>query len=143
LSPLSIRFHPTAPVERQNREEKLMSNPIVHVEVLGEDAEVLQGFYRDAFEWQMRPSGPDYAMAHPGVEGGIDGGVGASPEGDRGHVTFYVEVGDLEVTLGKIEGLGGSRVAGPMDVPGGPRIAMFADPEGHVVGLIEAVSRRS
>ena len=60
-----------------------MSNPIVHVEVLGEDAEALQGFYRDAFEWQMRPSGPDYAMAHPGVEGGIDGGVGASPEGDR------------------------------------------------------------
>jgi uncharacterized protein len=143
LSPLSIRFHPTAPVERQNREEKLMSNPIVHVEVLGEDAEVLQGFYRDAFEWQMRPSGLDYAMAHPGVEGGIDGGVGASPEGDRGHVTFYVEVGDLEATLSKIEGLGGSRVAGPMDVPGGPRIAMFADPEGHVVGLIEAGSRRS
>ena len=120
-----------------------MSNPIVHVEVVGEDAEALQGFYRNAFDWQMQPSGPDYAMAHPGVEGGIDGGVGASPEGGQGHVTFYVEVGDLEATLGKIEDLGGSRVAGPMDVPGGPRIAMFADPEGHVVGLIEAGSRRS
>ncbi|HWI44686.1 MAG TPA: VOC family protein [Rubrobacter sp.] len=120
-----------------------MSNPIVHVEVVGEDAEALQGFYRDAFDWQMRPSGPDYAMAHPGVEGGIDGGVGASPEGGQGHVTFYVEVGDLEATLGKIEGLGGSRVTGPMDVPDGPRIAMFADPEDHVVGLIEAGSRRS
>src|SRR5215213_2450570 len=61
-----------------------MSNPIVHVEVLGEDAQALQSFYRDAFEWQMRPSGPEYAMAHPGVEGGIDGGVGASPEEARG-----------------------------------------------------------
>jgi predicted enzyme related to lactoylglutathione lyase len=120
-----------------------MSNPIVHAEVVGEDAEVLQAFYKDAFDWQMLPSGPGYAMAHPGVEGGIDGGVGASPEGGEGHVTFYVEVGDLEATLGKIEGLGGSRVAGPMDVPDGPRIAMFADPEGHVVGLIEAGSRRS
>jgi predicted enzyme related to lactoylglutathione lyase len=29
-----------------------------------------------------------------------------------------------------------------MDVPDGPRIAMFADPEGNVVGLIEAGSRR-
>ena len=86
-----------------------MSNPIVHVEVVGEDAEALQSFYRDAFDWQMRPSGPDYAMAHPGVEGGIDGGVGASPEGGQD----------------------------------GPRIAMFADPEEHVVGLIEACSRRS
>jgi predicted enzyme related to lactoylglutathione lyase len=120
-----------------------MSNPIVHVEVLGEDAQALQSFYRDAFEWQMRPSGPEYAMAHPGVEGSIDGGVGASPEGGQGHVTFYVEVEDLEATLGEIEGLGGSRVVGPMDVPDGPRIAMFADPEGHLVGLIEAGSRRS
>ena len=123
-----------------------MSNPIVHAEVLGEDAEALQSFFRDAFDWQMLPSGPsgpDYAIAHPGVEGGIDGGVGASQEGGEGHVTFYVEVGDLEATLGKIEGLGGSTVAGPMDVPDGPRIAMFADPEGHVLGLIEAGSRRS
>jgi predicted enzyme related to lactoylglutathione lyase len=93
-----------------------MSNPIVHVEVVGEDAEALQGFYRNAFDWQMQPSGPDYAMAHPGVEGGIDGGV---------------------------EGLGGSRVVEPMDLPDGPRIAMFADPEGHLVGLIETGSRRS
>jgi predicted enzyme related to lactoylglutathione lyase len=121
----------------------LMSNPIVHAEVVGDDAEALQSFYRNAFDWQMLPSGPDYAMAHPGVEGGIDGGVGASPEGGQGHVTFYVEVGDLEATLGKIEGLGGSRVAEPMDLPDGPRIAMFADPEGHLVGLIEAGSRRS
>ena len=143
MSPLSIRFLQTALVERPNREEKLMSNPIVHVEVVGKDAEALQGFYRDAFDWQMLPSGPDYAMAHPGVEGGIDGGVGASPEGGEGHVTFYVEVGDLEAALGEIESLGGNRVAGPMDVPDGPRIAMFADPEGHVVGLIEAGSRRS
>ena len=120
-----------------------MGNPVVHFEVVGRDAEALQGFYRDAFEWQMLPSGPDYAMAHPGVEGGIDGGVGASPEGGPGHVTFYVEVRDLEATLGKIEGLGGSRVVGPMDVPDGPRIAMFADPEGRVVGLFEAGSSHS
>ena len=120
-----------------------MSNPIVHLEVVGEDAGALQSFYRDAFDWQMRPSGPGYAMAHPGGEVGIIGGVGASPEGGKGHVTFYVEVGDLEATLGKIEGLGGSSVVGPMDVLDGPRIAMFADPEGHLVGLIEAGSRRS
>jgi hypothetical protein len=54
-----------------------------------------------------------------------------------------VEVGDLEATLGKIEGLGRSRVVGSMDVPDGSRMAMFADPEGHVVGLIEAASRHS
>ena len=25
----------------------------------------------------------------------------------------------------------------PMDVPNGPTIALFADPEGHVVGLVK------
>ena len=120
-----------------------MSNPIVHVEVVGEDSEALQRFYRDAFDWQMLPSGPGYAMAHPGVEVGINGGVAASTEGGEGHVTFYVEVGGREAARGKSEGLGGSRVVGRMDGPDGPRIAMFAGREGHVVGLIEAGSRRS
>ena len=120
-----------------------MGNPVTFFEVVGRDAEALQSFYGDAFGWEMRPSIPNYAMAHPGGEGGINGGVGASPEGGQGHVTFYVEVPDLEAALIKIEGLGGSRVMGPTDIPEGPSIAMFADPEGHVVGLLEAGSTRS
>jgi predicted enzyme related to lactoylglutathione lyase len=120
-----------------------MGNPVVHFEVVGRDAEALQGFYRDAFGWQMRPSGPGYAMAYPGVEGGVNGVVGQAMNGGVGHVTFYVEVPDLEAALSRIESLEGSRVVGPMDVPDGPTIAMFADPEGHVVGLLEAGSSRS
>ena len=33
--------------------------------------------------------------------------------------------------------LGGSTVTEPMDVPGGPTIALFADREGYVVGLVK------
>ncbi|MDQ3892860.1 MAG: VOC family protein, partial [Actinomycetota bacterium] len=117
-----------------------MGNPVVHFEVVGRDAEALQGFYRDAFDWQMQPSGPGYAMAHPGEEGGINGGIGAAMEGGAGHVAFYVAVPDLEAALSKIEGLGGSTVMGSTEVPEGPTIAMFADPEGHVVGLLKADS---
>jgi predicted enzyme related to lactoylglutathione lyase len=61
-------------------------------------------------------------------------------DGSAGHVTFYVVVPDLEATLSKIESLRGSTVMGPMEVPDGPTIAMFADPEGHLVGLVEADS---
>ena len=75
-----------------------------------------------------------YYMAHPGS--GIDGGVGRAPEG-QGHVTFYVEVEDPAAALERISELGGSTVQPPMDVPGGPTIALFADPEGHVVGLVK------
>jgi predicted enzyme related to lactoylglutathione lyase len=117
-----------------------MGNPVVHFEVVGKDAQALQSFYKDAFDWQMETAIPNYTIAHPGGEGGINGGIGATMDGGAGHVTFYVAVSDLEAALSKIEGLGGSTVMEPSDVPEGPRIAMFADPEGHLVGLVKADS---
>ncbi len=117
-----------------------MGNPVVHFEVVGKDAQALQSFYKDAFDWQMEPAIPNYAIARPGGEGGINGGIGATPDGGAGHVTFYVQVPDLEAALSKIEGLEGSTVMGPTEVPEGPTIAMFADPEGHLVGLLKAES---
>jgi uncharacterized protein len=118
-----------------------MSNPVVHFEIVGKDAGALQSFYKDAFDWQIEAFDPNYAMARPGDEGSINGGIGAAPDGN-GHVTFYVEVDDLGATLSKIETLVGSKVMGPMDIPNGPTIALFGDPEGHVVGLVGSGTRR-
>ncbi len=120
-----------------------MANPVMHFEVVGKDAQRLQSFYGEAFGWELVPALPTYAMAHPGAEGGINGGIGAAMNGGPGHVTFYVDVVDLEATLETIERLGGRGVAGPLDVPNGPRLALFADPEGHVVGLTETGSGRA
>ncbi len=45
-------------------------------------------------------------------------------------------VGDDPATdLERIESLGGATVMPATEIPGGPTIALFADPEGHVVGL--------
>jgi predicted enzyme related to lactoylglutathione lyase len=79
-------------------------------------------------------------MAHPDGIGCINGGVGEAPDGGNGHVTFYIEVVDLAASLKRIESFGGNTVTPPMDIPGGPSIALFADPEGHVVGLVKASS---
>jgi predicted enzyme related to lactoylglutathione lyase len=117
-----------------------MGNPVVHFEVIGRDAQALQNFYKHAFDWQIEPAIPNYAIARPGGEGSISGGIGSAMEGGAGHVTFYVAVPDLEAALSKIKSLGGSTVMEPSDVPEGPSIAMFADPEGHVVGLVKADS---
>ena len=116
-----------------------MSNPVVHFEVVGTDAETLQSFYKDVFDWQLTPAVPGYAMAHPGS--GINGGIGADQNGS-GRVTFYVEVKDIDGTLRNVEKRGGKTVAPPMDVPNGPTIALFSDPEGHVIGLVKAGSGR-
>ena len=77
-------------------------------------------------------------MALPGT--GINGGIGGDQGGGAGRVTFYVEVKDIDSTLRSIEKKGGKTVQQPMDVPNGPRIALFSDPEGHVIGLIKAGS---
>jgi uncharacterized protein len=114
-----------------------MPNPVVHFEVLGKDAEALSRFYGDTFQWEMQSVMPTYAMARTGGEGEIAGGVGSTPDGSPGHVTFYVQVDDLQAALEKIAANGGSTVQPPMDVPNGPSIALFADPEGHVVGLVK------
>jgi predicted enzyme related to lactoylglutathione lyase len=115
-----------------------MPNPVVHFEVLGKDAEALQSFYGQVFDWELNPVMPTYAMVSTGGEGAIAGGVGATPDGSEGHVTFYVEVPDLAAALAQIEAAGGRTIQPPMDVPEGPSIALFADPEGHVIGLVKA-----
>ncbi len=112
-------------------------NPVVHFEVLGRDASALQRFYAEAFGWPLGPveGAMEYRMVHIKDGGGIDGGIGKAPEGP-GHVTFYVGVDDLQAALDQVERLGGRTVQPPTEIPGGAMFALFADPEGHVVGLV-------
>jgi predicted enzyme related to lactoylglutathione lyase len=114
-----------------------MPNPVVHFEVLGKDAEATQSFYTNIFDWPMEKVMDSYAMVKPGGETGINGGVGSTMSDAPGHSTFYVEVDDLQATLEKIEAAGGSTVQPPMDVPNGPSIALFRDPDGNLVGLVK------
>jgi len=117
-----------------------VANPVTHFEVLGKDATALQRFYGEAFGWEMQDvMDGAYYMINPGGETGINGGVGAAPDGDQGHVTFYVEVDDPARALEKISQLGGRTVQEPMEIPNGPTIALFADPEGHVIGLVKGM----
>jgi len=116
-----------------------MSNKVTHFEVLGKDGKKLQRFYASLFGWKVDASNPmQYGLVGP-EQGGIGGGIAQSQQG-RPMVTFYVEVADLAAALKKAEGLGGKAVMQPMDVPGGPRIAQFSDPDGNVIGLVQAGS---
>jgi predicted enzyme related to lactoylglutathione lyase len=118
----------------------MSNNPVAFFEVVGRDAEALRRFYGDAFGWQMQEFTPisGYAMVRTGEGGEVGGGIGPAYEEGPGHATFYVEVPDLDEALGKIESLGGRKVMGPAEVvPGGLSIALFAGPEGHLVGLFK------
>jgi uncharacterized protein len=113
-----------------------MGQPVVHFEVMGTDAAKLQKYYADLFEWKIEVA-PGAPVSYGLVDGaGIGGGIGGSAETPQ-HVTFYVEVPDVEAALGRAERLGGSRVQGPDQVPGGPTIGLFNDPEGNTVGVTQ------
>lgn len=124
-----------------------MGQPVVHFEVVGTDGDKLKAYYSNLFGWKFEDAqGPmNYGVVpregNTNADGiGIGGGVGGV-EGDAGHVTFYVEVPDIEAALGKAESLGGKRLMGPDEVPGaGISIAHFSDPEGHLIGLVTATS---
>ena len=119
-----------------------MGRAVVHFEVIGKDGEKLQDFYSQLFGWDIDANNPmKYGMVQrednmdQGI--GIGGGIGPAQEGSEGWVTFYVSVDDVEEGLKKAESLGGTRLMGPMDVPDGPTIGLFNDPEGHLIGLVK------
>ena len=117
-----------------------MADRVVHFEVIGKDGKKLQAFYSGLFGWKIDANNPmSYGMVDAN-EAGMGGGIAAGQDGGAGHVTIYVEVPDLAAHLKKAESLGGKTIMPPMAVPGGPEIAMFADPEGHVIGLAKAGS---
>jgi len=71
---------------------------------------------------------------------GIGGGVSAGPEGYDGHVTFYVEVPDVEAALAKAESLGGTRIMGSEKIMDMVELGQFTDPEGHVIGVVKTLA---
>jgi predicted enzyme related to lactoylglutathione lyase len=117
-----------------------MANPVVHFEILGKDGKKAQDFYASVFGWNIDANNPmSYGMVSAQDGHGIGGGVAAAQDG-KPAVTVYVEVADLEATLRKAESLGGKTIMPPMDVPGGPTLAQFADPDGNLIGLAKAGS---
>lgn len=115
-----------------------MANPVVHFEIQTNEAAQVQKFYADAFDWKVDANNPmNYGMV-PAAEGGIGGGIAPTMDGAN-LVTFYIQVDDISAHLEKIEKLGGKTVMPKMDVPDGPTIALFADPQGNTVGLVSGM----
>jgi predicted enzyme related to lactoylglutathione lyase len=123
-----------------------VGQPVVHFEIIGSDTEALRSFYSELFGWEFDADNPvNYAVVpregNTNPDGiGIGGGLGTGPEGYGGHVTFYVEVPDVEAALAKAESLGGSRMMGPHKVMEGVEIGLLQDAEGHVVGVVKGGS---
>ena len=112
-----------------------MGATVVHVEVTGKDGEALQKFYKDVFGWSLDTNNPGgYGMYRQGD--GLTGGIGATQDGSAGNVTFYVHTDDPQSILDKAAASGGTIVMPLTQVAPETTIALFADPERHVVGIM-------
>jgi predicted enzyme related to lactoylglutathione lyase len=120
-----------------------MGRPVVHFEVIGKDGPALQRYYAELFDWRINADNPmNYGLVareenlnSDGI--GIGGGIGSAPEGYDGHVTFYVEVPDVEAALARAAELGGTRLFGPDKIMDSVELGQFSDPQGHVIGVIK------
>lgn len=111
-----------------------MGDKVVHVEVTGKNGPALQKFYSEVFGWSLETNNPGgYGMLR---QGELTGGIGATQDGSAGNVTFYVHSDNPTATLKKVEERGGRVIMPLTEVAPQTTIALFADPEGHIVGLM-------
>ncbi|MFI7542456.1 VOC family protein [Actinoplanes sp. NPDC049599] len=115
-----------------------MAHPVVHWEIGGRNLAGLQDFYAKAFGWSMQEAGADYRLVQA-AEGGFGGGLMRAHPPMPPYVTVYVQVEDLAEALRSIGELGGTTLVPPTAINKTASFALFRDPEGNTVGLLQAV----
>jgi uncharacterized protein len=124
--------HPDSP---QHQGETEVPNPVVHFEILGPDAKKLQDFYSSLFGWTIDANNEmQYGTVDNGGQG-INGGVAPSDDGGPRSI-FYISVKDATEHLQKIESMGGKTVTPATVIPGMVTYALFTDPAGNLIGLV-------
>ncbi len=114
-----------------------MSNPLCHFEFMTTDPARCRGFYESVFRWTFdNDSLPGYTLIHTGSD--ATGGIFPKPAGAPGVcLNVYFQVTDIDATLGKATAHGGKVLVQKTEIPNIGHFAMFADPEGIPVGIMQ------
>ena len=105
-------------------------------ELATKDYKAAWDYYRALFGWvpkgsfDMGPAGTYWMFGRPGVDRALGGMYNKGPNVPNAHWLCYVRVASADRAAQTTAGLGGRVTNGPMDVPGGDRVAMLADPQG-------------
>ncbi len=115
-----------------------MGAPVVHFEIMSRDGKRAQEFYSSLFGWNIDSNNPwAYGMVKTGVKMGINGGVGQVDSDKQPYVTLYAQVENAQACLDRAVGMG-ARVVLPVTVmPNMVTYALFSDPQGNLVGIVE------
>jgi len=115
-----------AGAESAKTEPPMSSAPVVFFDVAGPDAAKLKSFYSENFGWAIDAAN---GIATPGLKGTI--------RQDPAETLIYLGVSDIDATLKKIVASGGTVVLSRTVVPKVVTFALFKDPAGNRMGLVE------
>ncbi len=111
-----------------------MPAPIVFFDVAGPDLEKQAAFYAAVFGWEASAAGHvavPVAAPLPGLLR-VEAAAGFQPER-----VLYLGVEDITATLASVAANGGGPITPRMVVPGVVILALFTDPAGNRMGLVE------
>lgn len=109
-------------------------------ELITTDVDAAWAFYSGLFGWEkkssldMGPAGIYQIYGLPSLE---LGGIYKRPADMAWPPAwlYYIHVADLDAAVARVKERGGQVIVGPMDIPGGGRIAICADPQGAAFAL--------
>jgi predicted enzyme related to lactoylglutathione lyase len=112
-------------------------------ELMTSDPAAAVTFYSQLFGWKIveeMDMGPIGNYRVFGIGETHLGGIMAIPQGAKFHPMriYYTETSDLYATINRAKKRGGTVMNGPMDVPGGGRIAQLTDSQGAAFALHQA-----
>lgn len=119
----------------------------VHFEIHASNPQVLIDFYSALFGWGFNKwDGGDYWMVHtgpddqPGINGGLMPRRGEQPLAMAAVNAFVitVDVDEIDSTLARALSLGASVAVPKMAVPGIGWLAYLKDPDGNILGMMQA-----
>lgn len=127
---------------------------VVHFEIHASDPERLVRFYGDLFAWSFQPWGPPDtywlirtgSAEQPGIDGGLVRRRGPAPTpalAENLAVNAYVctvDVPSAAAALARVAELGGTVALPTTAIPGVGWLAYGKDPDGNILGLMQADS---
>jgi hypothetical protein len=130
-------FKPAHPMEPHDTTK---ANEFCWHELMTSDHEKGFAFYKTMFGWEKKDEFDMGPMGKYWLFGQGDktyGGMMTKPADMKMPPAwiYYVEVSDLDAAVERAKSKGGKLVNGPMDVPGGTRIAQLFDPQGAFFAL--------
>lgn len=104
----------------------MTSAPVVFFDIAGPDAAKLKRFYSENFGWTIDDAN---GITTRGLKGAI--------RQDPAETLIYLGVSDIDAALKKIVAAGGTVVLPRTVVPKVVTFALFKDPAGNRVGIVE------